>query len=177
MRIGPVGEFETIIDVAKCKNLKRLLVNVEITERDAYYNLFQKSKDGKIYYPPIDEQRKEIIQDDLEKILKKVKGIEEFRFTNVNETCNIGNIDFLKSTRNIKEIDMVFINVREYSDLKNCSKVEKVDLSESNIGTADTLLKLKKLNKLVLINTPLAKNEEEINRLKEVFPEAKIIVD
>ena len=61
--------------------------------------------------------------------------------------------------------------------LENCRKLENVDLWKSSIETADSLLKLKNVNKFWLTGTPLAENEEELNRLREAFPEAKIIVD
>ena len=177
LRIGPVGEFETIRDVAKCKNLKRLLVNVEITDRQAYYELFKKTKDGKMYYPFITNKQVLRIERELEEILRSVRGIEEFRFTNINRTCDIKNVEFLKYAKNLKEIDMVFINIENYSILENCSKLERVDFSENNIKTADSLLKLKNVNKFILTGTPLAENEKEIKRLQEAFPEAEIIVD
>ena len=73
LEIGPVGEFETIIDVAKCKNLKKLWVNVEITDRNASYEVFEKTKEGVIYYPPVSKEKVKRIQEDLGEILKNVK--------------------------------------------------------------------------------------------------------
>ena len=177
LRIGPVGTFETIEDVAKCKNLKQLLVNVEITDRDAYYELYQKTEDGKMYYPPIDEKKIKKVQDELEKILKRDKKIEVFRFTNVNESCNIKSFEFLKYAKNLREIGISFANAKDYSVLKNCSKLRSVDLWHSDIENVGVFLELKYVNRLILTGTPLAQNEEEIAKLKIAFPEAKIVVD
>ena len=101
--IGPIGEFETIIDVAKCKNLKELWVNVEITDRKAYYELFQKKEDGSMYYPAIDEEKIVNVQKDLKVVLKKLKKLEEFGITNVHESCNITGLSFLENARNLKK--------------------------------------------------------------------------
>ena len=65
LKVGPVGEFETIIDVAKCKNLKKLWVNVEITDRDAYYEIFEKTETGAMYFPPVSEKQIKTVQEDL----------------------------------------------------------------------------------------------------------------
>ena len=177
LEIGPVGEFETIIDVAKCKNLKKLWVNVEITERNASYEVFEKTKTGVIYYPPVSKEKVKRIQKDLGEILKNAKAIEDFGFTNVNESLDIKNIEFLKYGANIKTINISYGNIEDYSMLEKCSKLEKVELWKSNIETADVLLKLKHVNKFWLTDTPLAQNVEEISRLEDAFPEAKIIVD
>lgn len=177
LRIGPVGTFETIEDVAKCKNLKRLLVNVEITDRDAYYELYQKTEEGKMYYPSIDERKIEKVQDELEEILKKDKKIEVFRFTNVNESCNIKNFEFLKYAKNLQEIAISFGNIEDYSVLESCNKLKKVDLWYSNIESADNLLKLKNVEKFWLTGTPIAQNKKEINRLEKAFPDAWIITE
>ena len=177
LEVGPVGEFETIIDVEKCKNLKELRVNVEIIEGDAGYELFQKTQDGLMYYPPVDKEKIICVQEDLEKILKKLKKLEIFGFTNVNESCNITNFEFLTNAKNLKKIDISYGNVEDYSVLESCYKVKIVDLWYSNIENADVLLKLKYVDKFILTGTPLAENEEEISRLEKAFPEAKIVVD
>ena len=177
LEIGPVGEFETIIDVAKCKNLKKLWVNVEITDRNASYEVFEKTKEGVIYYPPVSKEKVKRIQEDLGEILKNAKVIEDFGFTNVNESLNIKNIEFLKYGTNIKIINISYGNIEDYSTLEKCSKLERVELWKSNIKSADALLKLKNVKKFWLTDTPLAQNEKEIVKLKKAFPEAKIIVD
>ena len=177
LEIGPIGNFETIEDVAKCKNLKKLWVNVEITEKVAYYEIFEKKENGMIYYPPVSQEKIKRIQKDLEKILKNAKLIEDFGFTNVNESLNIKNIDFLKYGKNLKILNISYANIEDYSVLKNCSKLEEIELWNDNIKTADVLLKLENIKKIWITGTPLAQNEEEIAKLKQAFPEAEIVVD
>ena len=177
LKVGPVGEFKTIIDVAKCKNLKKLWVNVEITDRDAYYEIFEKTETGAMYFPPVSEKQIKTVQEDLGIILKNVKSIEDFGFSNFNQSCNITKIDFLKYGKNLKKINISYGNVEDYSVLENCSKLESVDLWYSNIESADTLLKLKNVKKFWLTGTPLAENEEKINKLQKAFPDAWIITE
>ena len=177
IEVGPVGEFETIIDVAKCKNLKELRVNVEITDRDASYELFQKTQEGLMYYPPVEKEKIIRVQEDLGKILKKLNKLEIFGITNVNESCNITDFTFLKNAKNLKKIDISHGNVEDYSVLENCSKLEIVDLWYSDIESADNLLKLKNVEKFWLTGTPLAQNKEEISRLEKAFPDAWIITE
>ncbi len=175
--IGPIGEYETIIDVAKCKNIKKLRVNVEITHRDLCYELFQKNEDGSMYYPLVDEKKLFKVQEELEKVSKKLKKLESFVFSNINESCNIKDFKFLENFKGLKELTLCFVNISDYSFLENCIELEKVDLEQSNIENADVLLKLKYVNRLILTGTPLAENEEEISRLEKAFPEAWIITE
>ena len=177
LQIGLVGTFETIEDVAKCKNLKSLSVNVLIQQGEPSFELYETTEKGERYYPPLSEEKMERMQKDLEKILKSARKIEEFDFANVNDSFNISDMEFLKYGKNIKDITIAYANIEDYSVLENCSKLESVDLWYSNIESADTLLKLKNVNRLILTGTPLAQNDKEIAKLKKAFPEAKIIVD
>ncbi len=177
LEIGPVGEFETIIDVAKCKNLKTLRVNRSIGRGKTCFELYEITETGKRYYPPLSKKKMERMQKDLEKILKSARKIEVFGFSNINDTFDIPDIDFLKYGKNIKDIDISYSNIKDYSVLENCSKLESVDLWHSNIESADTLLKLKNVKKFWLTGTPLAENEEEISKLQKAFPDAWIITE
>ena len=175
--IGPVGEYETLIDIGKFRNLKKLRVNVEITSDDSYYELFQKNTDGRLYYPPVDEKKLIRVQEELKIVVKKLKKFESFVFSNVNESCNITDFTFLKESKNLKELTLCFVDASDYSFLENYTELKKVDLEQSNIEKADVLLNLKNVNRLILTGTPLAQNEEELVKLKKAFPEAEIVVD
>ena len=177
LEIGPVGEFETIIDVAKCKNLKKLWVNSSVPRGKVGFELYEVTGTDERYYPPLSEKKMERIQTDLGKILKSARKIEEFSFSNVNDTFNIPNIDFLKYGKNIKSITIAYANVKDYSVLEKCSKLQSVALWYSDIDSAEDLLRLKNINKLLLTDTPLAQNEKEISKLKKAFPDAWIITE
>ncbi len=177
LEIGPVGTFETIEDAAKCKNLKKIWVNSSVPRGEVGFELYEITEVEKRYYPPVSTEKMERIQKDLEKILKNAKKIEEFSFSNVNDTFNISDIEFLKYGKNIKKIHIAYANITDFSVLENCRKLRSVDLWYSDIDSADDLLKLKNVEKFWLTGTPLAENEEEISRLEKAFPEAEIIVD
>lgn len=113
----------------------------------------------------------------MEKILKSAKLIEDFDFTNVKNSFDMRDMEFLKYGKNIKKIDISYSNIKDYSVLENCKKLRNIDLWYSDIDSADDLLKLKYVNRLILTGTPLAQNEEEIAKLQKAFPEAEIIVD
>ncbi len=177
LEIGPVGNFRTIQDVAKCTNLKRLRINIEVVERDAAYEVYRKTETGENFLSIVDKEQIGNIQEDLEKIFKRAKKIEDFGFSNFNQSCNITKIDFLKYGKNLKKINISYGNIEDYSVLENCSKLESVDLWYSDIASADNLLKLKNVKKFWLTGTPLAENEEEIIRLETAFPDAWIITE
>ena len=100
LQIGLVGTFETIEDVAKCKNLKTLRVNRSIGRGKTCFELYEITETGKRYYPPLSKKKMERMQKDLEKILKSARKIEEFDFANVNDSFNISNMEFLKYGKN-----------------------------------------------------------------------------
>lgn len=177
LEIGPVGEFETIIDVAKCKNLKKLWVNSSVTRGKVGFELYEVTETDERYYPPLSEKKMERIQKDLKTILKSARKIEEFGFSNVNDTFNVSDMDFLKYGKNIKSITIAYANITDYSVLGNCGKLQRIALWHSDINNADDLLKMKNIDRLLLTDTPLAQNEKEMDRLKKAFPEAKIIGD
>ncbi len=177
LRVGPVGEFETIVDVAKCKNLKKLWVNVEITNRDACYEIFEKTETGAMYFPPVSEKQIKTVQEDLEIILKNVKSIEDFGVSNVEDSFDVTDVEFLKYGSNIAKINISHANVGDYSVLENCRKLESVDLWYSDISSADALLNLRNVKKFWLTGTPLAENEKEISKLEKAFPDAWIITE
>ena len=177
LEIGPVGEFETIIDVAKCKNLKKLWVNSSVPRGKVGFELYEVTETDERYYPLVGGEKIERIQKDLETILKSARKIEEFSFSNVNDTFNIPNIDFLKYGKNIKSITIAYANVKDYSVLEKCSKLQSIALWHSDIDSAEDLLSLKNINELLLTDTPLAQNEKEISKLQEAFPDAWIITE
>ena len=175
--IGPVGYFDTLEDVAKCRNLKSLRVNMSIGSEKASFELFEVTETGERYYPPVSEEKMERIQKDLEKILKNAKKIEEFGLSNVNDTFNLPDVEFLKYGKNLRDITIAYSNIKDYSVLENCSKLRSVDLWYSDIESAEVLLKLKYVNRLILAGTPLAENEKEVAKLRQAFPEAKIVAN
>lgn len=177
LEIGPVGEFETIIDVAKCKNLKKLWVNSSVPRGKVGFELYEVTETDERYYPPLGGEKIERIQKDLETILKSARKIEEFSFSNVNDTFNIPNIDFLKYGKNIKSITIAYANVKDYSVLEKCSKLQSIALWHSDIDSAEDLLSLKNINELLLTDTPLAQNEKEISKLQKAFPEARVVTE
>lgn len=177
LEIGPVGEFETIIDVAKCKNLKKLWVNSSVPRGKVGFELYEVTGTDERYYPLLSEEKMERIQKDLETILKSARKIEEFSFSNVNDTFNIPNIDFLKYGKNIKSITIAYANVKDYSVLEKCSKLQSIALWHSDIDSAEDLLSLKNINELLLTDTPLAQNEKEISKLQKAFPEARVVTE
>lgn len=177
LRIGPIGEFKTLEDIEKCKNLKVLIINTDFSGEQSDYKIYKKNDIGKMQFSIVEEARILEIEKELEEIFNKVHGIEEFRITNARGNCGISKIEFLKNAKNLKELAICFEDIDDYDALEDCERLEIIDLSESDIDNADVLMKLKKVQKFWLTGTPLAENKEEIQKLREAFPEAEIIID
>ena len=157
--------------------MQKVWVNSSVPQGEVGFELYEITETEERYYPPVSKEKMERIQKDLEKILKSARKIEEFSFSNVNNTFNLTDIEFLKYGKNIEDILIAYANISNFSVLENCSKLRSVDLWYSDIESAEVLLKLKYVNRLILAGTPLAENEKEVAKLRQAFPEAKIVAD
>ena len=170
--VGHVGYYETLEDIEKCKKLQTLFINEMSMEYDSAYKI-NEGQVGKI----LSTEEVEKIQEELNKILPRLRNLKEFSFTNAANNCNIQNIDFLEKCKSVEKISVVYCNIDDYSILANCPQLKEIDLDGSQIETADDLLKLEGIEKFSLKETPLSQNAEEVERLREAFPEVKIIIE
>ena len=115
-------------------------------------------------------------QKELSDIVPSLKRIEIFSFSNYLENCNISNFDFLAKCCNMKVVKIYDSTVSDFGFLKNCSKVKEIYLWGSNIKDADDLKSLKNLETICIYDTPLSKDETEVESLCKAFPNAKIFI-
>lgn len=177
LRIGPVGEFETLEDISKCKNLKVLIINTDFPVNVPDYELYKKEENGNFEFSVVEDSKVLKMQEDLEKIFRKVPGIEKFIITNAKENFPITEINFLREAKNVKDLSVCFESIQDYSALEECKSLEELDLWNSDIDSAKPLLKLKNIKRIDLTGTPLSEDEEELEKLKEAFPDAKMIIE
>ena len=76
----------------------------------------------------------------------------------------------------MKVIKIYDSTVSDFGFLKNCSKVKEIYLWGSNIKDADDLKSLKNLETICIYDTPLSKDETEVESLCKAFPNAKIFI-
>ena len=189
LNIGYTGYYDTLTDIEKCPNLKRLFISCP--------------EDTIVYYPfavwempePESQKRVKQIEKELESILEKCSILEDIYMSNENGNCELDNIEFLKKGKNhliaiclfyqteidyspiseCKELEYLSLRYCDVSDLSMLSELEelkRLNLEGTNIADVEELLKLKNLNNLVVLlaDTPLAEKTEELENLQQQFP-------
>lgn len=97
-------------------------------------------------------------------------------YANPEKNTDLRDISFVAECRNLKVLYIYDLDIEDYSFLAKCDSLEELDLGGSCISTADPLLELKKLWWIGIFDTPLSENEEEVTRLCEAHPDAKILI-
>ena len=168
LNIGQLGKYDTLEDIKLCKNLRILTIN---GGGDKWKPLKKEEDIDFLLYEQAQKYQKE-----LSDIVPSLKRIEIFSFSNYLENCNISNFDFLAKCCNMKVIKIYDSTVSDFGFLKNCSKVKEIYLWGSNIKDADDLKSLKNLETICIYDTPLSKDETEVESLCKAFPNAKIFI-
>ena len=190
LNIGYTGYYDTLVDIEKCPNLKRLIIGYPQYTM-AYYAFV-----GREMPAPESKERVKQIEKELESILEKCPDLEDIYISNEGENCKLDNIEFLKKGKNLGAICLFYQSDIDYSVISECTKLqflslhccdisdlsmigglENLDslvLTGTNVSEATDILKLKNLSFFRIADTPLAENEEQLNLIQKQFPELKI---
>ena len=175
IKVGAIGDFETLEDLAKCREIKELRVNVWLLAADASYEVYEAEQLQKIH-PSASKEKIPEIEKNLTEIFKSNRRMEIFTFWNDEQSCDIKSLKFLKYASNIEILYLNYLNVGDYSAIECCGKLENLELWCCDIETADSLLGLKNIKTIDLTGTPLSKNEKEMKRLQDALPDVEIFV-
>ena len=193
LNIGYTGYYNTLVDIEKCPNLKRLVIGYPGYTM-GYYPFADREM-------PKSESKKRVkqIEQELERVLEKCPNLEDIYLSNEKGNCELDNIEFLRKGKNLKSINLfyqtdidysVISECRElkflsfhYSDVSNLEMISKLKnleclvLTGTNVSEATDILKLEKLTFLRIANTPLSENEKQLELIQKQFPELKIQKD
>lgn len=169
--------------ISRCKSLEEISIsNTDITELSGLKNLKKLKR--------INLQYNEILDiSDIENLKKlnevylhynKIEDISPLRNHNdIEILClrnnNIKDISTLKNMENLTALELDNNNIQDISSLSTLRNLRNVYLSGNNISDISPLLSLKNLEMIEIIDNPVTKDEEQINRLKEKFTDAEII--
>lgn len=165
--IGYTGYYNTIKDIAKCRNLKKLYVNNVLMEYSAVYQIANGNIEKNLSVDDIEK-----LQEELAKELPKLKKIEQIEIADLGN-CKWTSIEFLKYCNKLKSIEIWGSSADDYSALKECKALESVALWKCNVSSADDLMGLESLKYITLSNTPLDQNPEELQKLKAAYPDVE----
>ena len=166
--IGYVGYYNTLEDLKWCTNIETLNINGKPGECDYTYKLFQGKKPEKLEKKKIHQ-----FEEELGEILPKLKKMKSFRMVS-GYGCEWNSLNFLKKCTQIKELWIYKFEISDYSTVKECKSLEKIIIFNSSIKNAEDIIGIEHLKWIGLVNTPLSENSEEIKKLQEVYPNAKI---
>ena len=168
LRTGYIGYYNTLIDLQYCTRLHRLYINSGIGENDGAYFINQGEVNRKV-----SEKDVENIQQELGEILPKLKELTKLGLSSEGEV-KWTSIDFLKNCDNIESISIGGCKVTDYSVLKTCTSLKEIQITCSDISKAEDIIGLENLESIMILNTPLAENPEEVKKLQEAYPDAEI---
>ncbi len=171
LNIGCVGNYETLLDIGKCVNIKKLSINGGIAE---VYPAYEVTHDG--WGRPLTEADSVRIEEELETVIPKLKGLRKFGYYVYTENSDIKNWDFLQSCPELVFITIHHSKVSDYTFLKDFENLRMIDLWGSQIKTADSLVNMQDPLRLCIFDTPLSENEGEIQRLCTALPNTEILV-
>ena len=168
LNIGYVGYYDSLEDLKWCTELEMLDIDMGMYEAwDAVYQIAQ----GEVLEEVTEEKVKQY-EKELGKVLPKLKNLKEL-YISSNGGCTWESLDFLEGCNQIEEIFMYDFKLTDYSMLKQCKSLKRIVFFGCPISKADDLIGLENLEWIGISGTPLAKDEEELKKLKEVYPDAE----
>ena len=168
MNIGQLGKYDTLEDIKLCKNLVRISVNGGGDK----WNSLETNDDVLI----VTNKKAETFQKELADLIPKLKRLKRFAYSNYCRNCDISDFLFLSECRQLEILRICYSDTTDFSFLKSCKKIVDIDLQESQIKDADDLKSLKNLETICIYDTPLSKDETEVESLCKAFPNAKIFI-
>ena len=169
LRIGFLGHYETLVDIQKCYALESLYVN-------GYGGILNEKMDDGEMARVLTEEENIQMQEELAEIVPTLRHLEEFIYVNPEQNADLRDMSFVTECRNLKTLYISDSDIADYSFLSKCTSLEKINLAGSSIKTADMLMNLDELWWICIFDTPLSENEEEVTRLCEAYPDAKILI-
>ena len=168
LNIGFPGKYDTLEDIKLCKNLRILTINGGGDK----WNSLETNDDVLI----VTNKKAETFQKELADLIPELKRLKRFAYSNYCRNCDISDFSFLSECRQLEILRICYSDTTDFSFLKSCKKIVDIDLQESQIKDADDLKSLKNLETICIYDTPLSKDETEVESLCKAFPNAKIFI-
>ena len=168
LNIGFSGYYKTLKDIKYCTEVRELLVNWGMLDYDPAYAINEGKANKELSKEKIEETQKE-----LGKILPRLSNLK-ILYLGDKWGSNWTSLEFLKKCDQIEELYLCGCRGTDYSVLKKCTSLKTLSLDEYQISRAEDIIGLENLEFIVLFDTPLAENPEEIKKLQEAYPDAEI---
>ena len=166
--MGYSGYYTTMLDLGYCKELKDLHINSGIREGSPAYYINQ----GEVNKENSPEDMKKL-QQELESVLPKLKKLERITLSSWGGG-KWSSLDFLEGCEKLEEVCIIRCEGGDYSALKSCKSLRKIEIGHSDISDAEDLTGLENIESILIYDAPLGDNPEEVKKLQEAYPDADI---
>ena len=189
LKIGYTGKYSTLVDIEKCRQLKKLEVGKTFdldTEEHGH-----KEHD----LEPESEERIQQIKKELESILKNCPKLESLDLIGQEKYFELGDVSFLKNGKRLKSLAFRYQPELDYSALSECThlrtlvfqgcemaelnmlsnlnELEFLEVTQSEVTEAGDIVDLQSLTELILDDAALAGNEQQLEKIFENCPNIK----
>lgn len=186
LNIGYTGYYDTLVDIEKCTNLRRLIIGYPD------YKLINYPFAGREEPKPESKERVKQIEKELGSILEKCPNITTIYLSNENGNCELDNVEFLKKGKKLIVVSLYYqgdidyspiseiphlnmlsfeeCNMTELNMLDGLTELESLWIEKCDVSKAGEIVNVKSLKELEIEDTLLAGNAEELEIIFESCP-------
>ena len=186
LNIGYTGYYDTLVDIEKCTNLRRLIIGYPD------YKLTNYPFAGREEPKQESKERVKQIEKELGSILEKCPNITTIYLSNENGNCELDNVEFLKKGKKLIVVSLSYqgdidyspiseiphlnmlsfeeCNMTELNMLDGLTELESLWIEKCDVSKAGEIVNVKSLKELEIEDTLLAGNAEELEIIFENCP-------
>ena len=186
LNIGYTGYYDTLVDIEKCTNLRRLIIGYPD------YKLTNYPFAGREEPKQESKERVKQIEKELGSILEKCPNITTIYLSNENGNCELDNVEFLKKGKKLIVVSLYYqgdidyspiseiphlnmlsfeeCNMTELNMLDGLTELESLWIEKCDVSKAGEIVNVKSLKELEIEDTLLAGNAEELEIIFENCP-------
>ena len=186
LNIGYTGYYDTLVDIEKCTNLRRLIIGYPD------YKLTNYPFAGREEPKQESKERVKQIEKELGSILEKCPNITTIYLSNENGNCELDNVEFLKKGKKLIVVSLYYqgdidyspiseiphlnmlsfeeCNMTELNMLDGLTELESLWIEKCDVSKAGEIVNVKSLKELEIEDTLLAGNAEELEIIFESCP-------
>lgn len=189
LEIEYTGKYSTLVDIEKCQQLEKLEVGKSFDLDAEAYGYKEHS------FEPESKEKIQQIKKELGNILENCPKLESLDLIGQEKYFELCDVSFLKNGKRLRSLAFRYQPELDYSALSECShlrtlvfqgceiskldmlsslnELECLEVTQGEVAEAGDIVKLQSLTELILDDTVLAGNEEQLELIFENCPNIK----